>query len=76
MLENSDSVIDWIPSCSHSFEEASEPWSCDFYKTCVEAAFDCGSDGYPIKYGLKYCNAFADKLHLFDDKGKEWAENS
>ncbi len=32
--------------------------SCQFYDDCLENIFTCGSQGYPVKYGKKYCEKF------------------
>ncbi len=45
--------------------------SCDFY-TCIEAKYHCGSGGYPIDYGYKYCLAFNKAAPSFSAKGKVW----
>jgi Phosphomannose isomerase type I len=31
---------------------------CSFYAYCLEARYHCGPNGYPIGYGLKYCEKF------------------
>lgn len=31
---------------------------CGFYRECVEQTFKCGSRGYPLGYGEKYCQRF------------------
>jgi len=31
---------------------------CSFYVACLEAAKPCGSEGYAVGYGDKYCNRF------------------
>ncbi|MGE4133752.1 MAG: hypothetical protein AB7F86_19095 [Bdellovibrionales bacterium] len=31
---------------------------CDFYPQCLESAYKCGPDGYPMGYGAKYCARF------------------
>lgn len=32
--------------------------SCLWYPDCLELKYQCGSQGYPIGYGFKYCNKF------------------
>lgn len=32
--------------------------SCEFYSDCMEKQFQCGSQGYPLQYGQKYCERF------------------
>ena len=39
--------------------------NCDFYTQCVEAKFQCGTDGYPLAYGNRYCRQFGDKRRCF-----------
>jgi hypothetical protein len=46
--------------------------SCAFYMGCLEAKFPCGSDGYAVGYGNKYCRAFSDNAAQFSDMGKRW----
>ena len=45
---------------------------CTFYDQCLEATYECGPSGYPLGYGLKYCNRFVDNYKLFSKEGKEW----
>lgn len=45
---------------------------CGFYRDCLESKFHCGSEGYPLGYGEKYCEKFVagqDKLSL---AGQKW----
>ncbi|KAK7056706.1 hypothetical protein VNI00_002423 [Paramarasmius palmivorus] len=48
--------------------------SCAFYSDCLEAHFQCGPNGYPIGYGLKYCTKFStpENLARFSQKGQDW----
>ena len=39
--------------------------NCDFYTQCVEPRFQCGTNGYPLAYGDKYCNHFTNKQSCF-----------
>jgi hypothetical protein len=39
--------------------------NCDFYTQCVEPKFQCGSDGYPLGYGNRYCNKFDEESNCF-----------
>lgn len=40
---------------------------CDFYDDCIEKwTQSCGSSGYALGYGGKYCRKFADNMQLFD----------
>lgn len=41
---------------------------CDFYDDCIEKwTQTCGSSGYALGYGGKYCRKFADNMQLFDE---------
>jgi hypothetical protein len=53
------------PTCSPSSE------SCEFYQ-CLESEYHCGPTGYPIGYGYKYCEAYADASSQFSSKGQAW----
>ncbi|KAL4895256.1 hypothetical protein BDV59DRAFT_173550 [Aspergillus ambiguus] len=48
------------------------PNSCTFYSSCLEGQFHCGSDGYPIGYGLHYCKAFTDTTSELSTDGQAW----
>ena len=39
--------------------------NCDFYTQCVETKFQCGTNGYPLGYGNRYCRQFGDKRSCF-----------
>ena len=39
--------------------------NCDFYTQCVEPRFQCGTNGYPIAYGDRYCRQFTNKQSCF-----------
>ena len=39
--------------------------NCYFYTKCVEATFQCGTNGYPLAYGDRYCHRFMNKQILF-----------
>ena len=39
--------------------------NCDFYSQCVETRIPCGSSGYSLGYGERYCNLFEDELNCF-----------
>jgi len=49
---------------------------CEFYKSCLEAKYTCGNNGYPIGYGYKYCNKFLTYYEEFPQKGKEWVNKT
>ena len=39
--------------------------NCDFYTQCVEPRFQCGTNGYPLAYGDRYCSKFTNKQSCF-----------
>ena len=39
--------------------------NCDFYTRCVESRFQCGTNGYPLAYGHRYCRKFTNKQSCF-----------
>ena len=39
--------------------------NCDFYTQCVEPKFQCGTNGYPLAYGDRYCYRFKNKQSCF-----------
>jgi hypothetical protein len=49
---------------------------CEFYKSCLEAKYNCGSSGYPVGYGYKYCSKFLTFFEEFPPKGKEWVRKT
>ena len=49
---------------------------CSYYPDCVEAEYQCGPSGYPLGYGLKYCNKFVDNFDLYDADGQAWIEGT
>lgn len=40
---------------------------CEFYR-CIEARMQCGEEGYPLRYGYKYCQRFAERSRHFNNK--------
>ena len=50
--------------------------TCTFYPDCLESKYECGSDGYPLGYGLKYCHAFTAAKDRLDSKGKQWVSDT
>ncbi|KAF2278738.1 uncharacterized protein EI97DRAFT_484357, partial [Westerdykella ornata] len=54
-------------SCSNPAEN-----TCTFYTDCLEKKMQCGSSGYPIDYGLKYCKKFTAARGEFSARGKAW----
>lgn len=53
-----------------------KPKDCSFYKEYLEEKFKCGSNGYPIGYGFKYCNRFLEYFSNFSSTGKQWVEDT
>ena len=39
--------------------------NCDFYTLCVEPRLQCGTNGYPLVYGDRYCRRFKNKHSCF-----------
>ena len=39
--------------------------NCTFYTQCVEPRFQCGSSGYPLGYGDRYCRKFEEESSCF-----------
>lgn len=53
------------------------PRQCGFYRSCVEAKYKCGKDGYPIRYGEKYCQRFATLTNAdLTEKGIKWRNST
>ncbi|KAI5797808.1 hypothetical protein EDC01DRAFT_651372 [Geopyxis carbonaria] len=50
--------------------------SCAFYTSCLEPAHPCGSAGYAVAYGSKYCNAFVSRLESFSPEGQAWISDT
>lgn len=48
------------------------PNQCNFYNECLNEKFSCGSDGYALKSGLRYCNEFQKYYSLFSPQGQQW----
>ena len=46
------------------------PNDCGFYTECLETQNQCGPSGYPLGYGLKYCNKF-NEMNL-SAAGEQW----
>ena len=40
--------------------EEAKAGNCDFYTKCVEPRFQCGTNGYSIAYGERYCLRFTE----------------
>ncbi|ORY09022.1 hypothetical protein BCR34DRAFT_603170 [Clohesyomyces aquaticus] len=55
------------PSCSNPAEN-----TCTFYPNCLEKKLQCGATGYPLGYGLKYCNKFTAARKDLSSSGQAW----
>jgi len=53
-----------------------KPDSCSFYPDCLEAHLHCGPSGYPIGYGLHYCEKFSALRGQMSAAGKMWVTNT
>lgn len=49
-----------------------KPNTCNFYSDCLEKEVHCGPSGYPLGYGLKYCNAFTAARPRMSGAGQAW----
>ena len=49
--------------------------SCEFY-SCIEEELKCGKRGYPIDFGMKYCNQYDRKIKYFSKLGSEWVQKT
>ncbi|KAI9765240.1 MAG: hypothetical protein M1840_007732 [Geoglossum simile] len=49
-----------------------KPNTCSFYANCLESRFHCGASGYPIGYGLNYCNKFTAASSKMTSAGQSW----
>mmetsp|Transcript_10944 Transcript_10944/g.11981 ORF Transcript_10944/g.11981 Transcript_10944/m.11981 type:complete len:194 (+) Transcript_10944:418-999(+) len=53
--------------------------SCDWYKDCLQVAYDCpatGYNAYPLGYGYFYCSKFMTNISLYPPQAQEWIENT
>ena len=57
-------------------DSASNPGDCSFYTECLEAQFQCRSDGYPVGYGNRYCSKFLEFYDKFAPSGKQWIDKT
>ncbi|KAJ6497527.1 hypothetical protein C8R45DRAFT_130033 [Mycena sanguinolenta] len=48
------------------------PDSCSFYADCLEQRYHCGSSGYPLGYGEKYCTRFQSHRTTLSARGQTW----
>lgn len=42
----------------------------------MEGAYHCGSNGYPVGYGNKYCSRFLERYDKFSPAGKKWIDQT
>jgi len=58
--------------------ECSDPplGQCSFYEDCLETQYHCGPNGYPIGYGLKYCEKFKLAHSTLSTQGQSWMMNT
>jgi hypothetical protein len=47
--------------------------TCDFYADCLESAFKCGANGYPLHFGERLCHVFLDNNYKFSASGQAWS---
>ncbi|ORZ08670.1 hypothetical protein BCR42DRAFT_424660 [Absidia repens] len=52
------------------------PGSCAFYAECLESKYHCGTAGYPIGYGQKFCEVFEREADKFSPSGQEFLWNN
>jgi hypothetical protein len=59
-------------------DECSDPVpnTCSFYPDCLESRFHCGPSGYPIGYGLNYCDKFSAARSKMSAAGQTWVTNT
>ena len=59
-------------SCEHPNAED----SCSFYNKCLDAQFQCGPEGYPLGFGLHYCEIFLQmqSLECVSQAGNNWMQ--
>lgn len=77
---DSDNSIqrDILPRTTSVTNECSDPKpnSCSFYPDCLEALFHCGPSGYPIGYGLYYCEKFSALRSQMSAAGQAWVTDT
>ena len=62
--------------CPDPMSFAEIPMDCTFYDKCLEATYNCGPEGYPLGYGLKYCDRFKDSYKEFTPQGRKWVQGT
>ncbi|KAJ7270092.1 hypothetical protein B0H12DRAFT_1009291, partial [Mycena haematopus] len=48
------------------------PDSCSFYADCLEPRYHCGTTGYPLGYGEKFCTKFQTHRATLSPSGQTW----
>ncbi|XP_063409998.1 uncharacterized protein LOC134693199 [Mytilus trossulus] len=66
---NSQSIKPVDASCTRKGQNG----DCEFYR-CFEKRRQCGSSGYLIGYGYKYCARFRNRYDRFTRAGKNWID--
>jgi hypothetical protein len=64
-----------IPSSNNTCTDP-QPNTCTFYSGCLEAQLQCGSEGYPIGYGVHYCQLFTNARSQMSESGQTWITNT
>jgi Stanniocalcin family len=52
------------------------PNSCTFYPSCLESRLHCGPSGYPLGYGLHYCELFTNARSQMSPEGQAWVTDT
>lgn len=50
--------------------------TCTWYTSCLQPAFNCNSNAYPLGYGNKYCSRFTNAMNMFTPMGKAWIQKT
>lgn len=66
-----NAAIEFLSSPGCTDQELASP-SCKWYSSCLQSAFNCPADSYPLGYGNKYCTRFTEALDMFTPMGKSW----
>jgi hypothetical protein len=53
-----------------------EKIDCSFYNNRLEKKYNCGPDGYPMRYGDKICNRFSTTYNEFSPSGQAWIDKT
>ena len=74
-LPPTSAALDHLWSACTSPPLASD--ACGFYDKCLEATHECGSKGYALGYGLKYCERFDNSTRqCASKKGNHWINST